>query len=74
MTGRLIRDPKKESDILANFNSDALQEVCVRAMAVIDDNIGQALELFTSSLLRASKCMKKIHSYCNQSQKFFFRV
>ena len=28
-------------------------------MALIDDNIGQALELLTSSLLRASECMKK---------------
>ena len=33
--------------------------MCARAVALIDYNIDQALELFTSSLLRASECMKK---------------
>ena len=58
-TGRQIRNPKKESDFLASFNSGTLQEVCVRAMALVDDNVGQALDLCTSSLLRASERKKK---------------
>ena len=58
-TGRLIWDAKKESAFLANFNSNALQKVGVRAIALIDDNVGQARAMFTSSLLRASECVKK---------------
>ena len=33
--------------------------MCARAVALIDHNIDQALELFTSSILHASECMKK---------------
>ena len=31
----------------------------MRAMALVDDNVGQALDLITSSLLRASERIKK---------------
>ena len=56
---KLIWDKTKETDFLANFNSDIIRDMCARAVALIDYNIDQALELFTSSLLRASECMKK---------------
>ena len=68
-TGRQIRDPKKESDFLANVNSDALQEVCLRAMALVDDNVGQALELCTSSLLRASERILKKKKNTHKKKK-----
>ena len=56
---KLIWDKTKETDFLANFHSDIIRDMCARAVALIDHNIDQALELFTSSLLRASECMKK---------------
>ena len=55
---KLIWDKTKETDFLANFNSDIIREMCASAVALIDHNIDQALDLFTSSLLRASECMK----------------
>ena len=39
--------------------TDALQKVRARAMALTDHNTDQALEPFTTSVLRASVCMKK---------------
>ena len=53
--------------------SDALQEVFVRAMALIDYNIDQVLELFTGSLLRASECMKKhVHTGISRRDSLWF--
>ena len=56
---KLIWDKTKETDFLANFNSDILLNMCAHAVVLIDHNIDQALELFTSSILHASECMKK---------------
>ena len=56
---KLIGDKTKETDFLANFNSDIIRDMCARAVALTDHNTDQTLELFTSSLLRASECMKK---------------
>ena len=67
---KLIWDKTKETDFLANFYSDIIRDMCARAVALIDHNISQAHELFTSSLLRASKCMKK-HTNGKQTQRFF---
>ena len=47
-------DQKRESDLLVNFNSDVLQEVCAHAIVQNDHNIDCALELFTSFFLPAS--------------------
>ena len=61
---KLIWDKTKETDFLANFNSDIIRDMCAHAVALIDHNIDQALELFTNSLLRASECMRKRKKTC----------
>ena len=68
---KLIGDKTKETDFLANFNSDIIRDMCARAVALIDHNTDQTLELFTSSLLRASECMKKTYANGKQTQRFF---
>lgn len=56
---KLIWDEKKEEEFIFTFNSSVNQDTCQKALEKIDENVEEALELYTSSLRAASACMIK---------------
>lgn len=56
---KIIWDQSLDNGFIDAWNSNVLRELCEEAFVVMDDDVNEALRLFTNALLRASDCMKK---------------
>jgi hypothetical protein len=56
---KIIWDQSLDNGFVDAWNSNVLRELCEEAFVIMDDDVNEALRLFTNALLRASDCMKK---------------